>query len=60
MFILVDKDIDLGGPIWLGRIVPNTFYDQFQKKTLWVADKRVDLDGIRLDAGYIYLTNSML
>ena len=39
----------------IGCIAPNTVYDQFQKKK-WVADNRVELDGIRMDAGDIYLT----
>ena len=46
----------MGKPIWLGRILLNTVYDQFHGKLLWVADKLVKLDGIRLDAGYISLT----
>ena len=46
----------MGGPIWIGRIVTNTVYYQFQKQSLWVADKRIELDGIRLDAGYISVT----
>ena len=33
----------------------NTGYSQFQKQPLWVADKRVELYDIRLDAGYIAL-----
>ena len=45
----------MGDPIWLYSIVSNTFCNQFQKQTLWVADKRVELDGIRLDDGDIYL-----
>ena len=36
--------------------MPDTVYEQFQKKLLCVSDKRVDLDGIRLDAGKIALT----
>ena len=47
---------DLGASIWLGRIVPNTVCDQFQKKTFWVSDKRVELGGMRIDAGYIAIT----
>ena len=43
-------------PIGLGRIVPNTVYDQFQKQPLWVSDKRIELYGIRIDAGDIALT----
>ena len=46
----------MGDKIWLGRIMPDTVYEQFQKKLLCVSDKRVDLDGIRLDAGKIALT----
>ena len=46
----------MGKPIWLGRILLNTVYDQFHGKLLWVADELVKLDGIRLNAGYIYLT----
>ena len=26
-----DADGDLGEPLWLGNIMPNTVYDQFQK-----------------------------
>ena len=33
--------------------MPNTVYNNFQKQPLWVADKRVELDGIRLYDGYI-------
>ena len=40
----------------MGHIVPNTGYDQFQKKSLWLADKRVDLDSIRLYSGDIVRT----
>ena len=36
--------------------MPNTVYDQFQKQPLWVADKRVGLDCIRIDTGDIDLT----
>ena len=36
--------------------MPNIVYNQFQKKTLWVSDKSVELDDIRLDSGDIYLT----
>ena len=35
--------------------MPNTVCDKFQKQTLWVSYKRVELDGIRLDAGDIAL-----
>ena len=42
--------------IWLGLIVPNKVYTPFQKQPLYVADKRIELVGISLDAGYIYLT----
>ena len=45
----------MGSPIWLGCIVPNTIYDQFRGGTLWVADKHVELYGIRIDAGNIGL-----
>ena len=34
----------------------NTVYYQFQKQSLWVADKRIELDDIRLGTGYISLT----
>ena len=44
---------DLGGPIWIGWIVHNTFYDQFLRQPFWVADMHVELDGIKLDAGDI-------
>ena len=37
-------------------IVPDTGYYQCQKQPLWVADKRVELYGIRIDAGDIALT----
>ena len=55
VFIKEDKQSDLGELIWICRIVPNTVYDQFQKQPLWVADKRVEFDGIRLYSGYIDL-----
>ena len=35
--------------------MPNKVYNQFQKKTLWVADKRVELDRISIDDGDIAL-----
>ena len=43
------------GGIWLDRVLHNTVYDQFQKQPLQVADKRVELDGIRLNDGDIAL-----
>ena len=55
MFLQVDKETDLGEPISIGHIVLNTVYYQFQEKLLWIDDKRVELDGIRLDDGEIYL-----
>ena len=48
VFLQKDTDSELGEKIWLGHIVPNTFYDQFQGKTLWISDKRVELYGIGL------------
>ena len=35
----------------------NTFYYQFHKQPVWVADMSVELYGIRLDAEDIYLTS---
>ena len=29
-----DTDSELGGPIWLGGIMPNKVYNQFQKEKL--------------------------
>ena len=46
--------INIQTQILLGHIVPNTFTTSF-RKTLWVAGKRVELDGIRLYAGDIAL-----
>ena len=34
----------------------NTVYDQFQKKLLWVANNRIEFDGIRVNAEDIALT----
>ena len=31
VFIQGDKESDLGYPIWIGCIFPNTVYDKFQK-----------------------------
>ena len=45
-----------GGVVWLGCIVLNTVYNHFWKKTLWVDDKHVELDIIRLYYVYIALT----
>ena len=45
----------MGEPIWLCFIVPNTVYGQFQEKSFWVVDKRVEVDGIGLDTGDIDL-----
>ena len=44
-----------GGAVWLGHIVHNTVYGRFQKQILWVSDKHVDLDFIRIYSGYISL-----
>ena len=46
VFLQVDTDSDLGDPILLGCIVPNTVYYQFQEKPMWVYDKHVQLDDI--------------
>ena len=35
--------------------MPNIGYNNFQKKKLWLADKRVDLYVIRIDTGDITL-----
>ena len=40
----------------MGRIVPNTVNDEFQNQPLWESDKRINLDGIRIDCGDIGLT----
>ena len=56
VLLLGDTESDLGKNIWIGRIVEYIVYDQFQKQPLWVADKRVELDCIRIDTGYIDLT----
>ena len=56
LFIQGDTESDLGQRICLRQIVSNTVYDQFQKQPLWLADKRVELYGIRLDSGDISLT----
>ena len=56
VFIQEDPDNDFGEPIWLGRIFPNMVNYEFQKQPLWEADKRIKLDGIRLDYGKICLT----
>ena len=53
VFLQEDTDSELGEKIWLGHIVPNKFYNQFQGGKLWIADKRVELYGIRLNAGDI-------
>ena len=50
VFIKEDTNSDLEEPIWLVRIVPNTVYDHYQKQPLWVANNRVDLDGVKLDS----------
>ena len=49
IFIQGDTESDLGETIRLGLIVHNKVYDQFKKQPLWVDDKRVELDDIRLD-----------
>ena len=54
-FLKGDTESDLGKTLRIGRIVPNIFYNQFQEKPLWVSDKRVELDVIRIYAGYIDL-----
>ena len=51
-----DTENDFCDPIKLGQIVPNMINDEFQKEPLWEADKRIKLDGIRLDCGDIGLT----
>ena len=56
VFIQEDPDNDFGEPIWLGRIFPNMVNYEFQKQPLWEADKRIKLDGIRLDCDDIGLT----
>ena len=48
MFLQGDTESELGDPIWLCRIMHNTVYYKFQKKTLWLAHKCVELDGIIL------------
>ena len=58
LFIPGDTESNFGGPVWLGCIMRNKFYDQFQKQPFWVANKRVELDGIRIDAGDIYIKSS--
>ena len=47
---------DFGEPIWLGRIIPNMINEEFQKQSIWEADKRIKIDGIRLDHGDIGMT----
>ena len=54
VFLQGDTYIELGYPIWIGLISPNTTCDQFNK--LCVYDKHIDLYGIRIDTGYIFLT----
>ena len=49
MFLQGDPDSDFGEPIWLGRIVPNIVNHEFQKQTIWEADKLINLYGISLD-----------
>ena len=39
----------MGEPTWLFRSVSITACDNFQKQPLWVSDKSIELDGIRLD-----------
>ena len=56
VLLLGDTESDSGKKIWIGRIVKYIVYDQFQKQPLWVADKRVELDCIRIDTGDIDLT----
>ena len=43
----------MGELIWIGRILPNTVYNKFQKQPLWLANKRIELYEIRIDAGDI-------
>ena len=56
VFPQVDRESYLGDPIWIGCIVPNIVYSQFQKQLFWVAYKIIELDVIRLDDGDISLT----
>ena len=56
VFLQGDTENDFGEPIWLGRIVPNMINDKFQKQSIWEADKRIKIDGIRLDRGDIGMT----
>ena len=53
VFLEINKESDTGKPIWIYHIGYNTVYNKFQKQPLWVSDRRVELDVIRLDAGYI-------
>ena len=46
----------MGEPIRISSVLPDTVYDHFKKQPLWVADKSVELYGIRLDVGDIALT----
>ena len=55
LFIPGDTESNFGGPVWLGCIMRNKFYDQFQKQPFWVDDKHIELDVIRLDVGDIAL-----
>ena len=56
VFLQGDTENDFGEPIWLGRIVPNMINDEFQKQSIWEADKRIKIDGIRLDRDDIGMT----
>ena len=40
VFLEGGTESDLGDPIYLGHIMPNTVYGHFQKK-IWVSDKQV-------------------
>ena len=55
IFLQGDKDNNLGETIWIGSIMTNTVHNQFQKQPLWISDKCIELDGIRLYAKDIAL-----
>ena len=56
VFLQGDPENYFGEPIWIGRIVPNMINDEFKKQSIWEADKRIKIDGIRLDRGDIGMT----